>query len=202
VALSVVLVTGAGLLIRTLEHLTRLDPGFDGHHVLTATLSLQDARYVTGERINQLFDRTLERIKQTPGVEHAAVALTLPYERALNDTFVVTSADDRRNLVNLTYVTPEYFEALHVPILRGRTFDATDRRTTTPVLVVNQAFVRRYMFGADPIGHSLTFDGPATVIVGSSATFSSRAAGAISGPSVPRRLSTCQRRKCPTSGSG
>jgi predicted permease len=166
VALSVVLVAGAGLLIRTLEHLTRLEPGFNGRHVLTATLSLQDARYVSGERINQLFDRTLERITQTPGVEHAAVALTLPYERALNDAFVLTGADDQRHIVNLTYVTPDYFEALRVPVLRGRAFDAADRRTTTPVLVVNQAFVRRYMSDGDPIGRKVTFDGPATVIVG------------------------------------
>ena len=80
VALCVVLVVGSGLLVRTLQHLTQLRPGFDATNVMTATLSLQDARYATSERVNQLFDRTLEQIKQVPGVERAAVALAVALE--------------------------------------------------------------------------------------------------------------------------
>ena len=63
------LVFGAGLLVRTLQRLTQLKPGFDATHVITATLSLQDARYETNARVNQLFDRSLDGIRQVPGVE-------------------------------------------------------------------------------------------------------------------------------------
>ena len=87
VALGVVLLVGAGLLIRTFDHLMRQRPGFDATHVTTATLSLQDARYEASDRIVPLFDRTLAAMRAMPGVEDAGAALTLPYERALNMGF-------------------------------------------------------------------------------------------------------------------
>ncbi len=151
VALSVAIVFGAGLLVRTLRHLTQLEPGFDATNVITATLSMQDARYRTNDRINQLFDRTLQQIRSAPGIEHAAVALTLPYERALNDNFALAGSPTQ-NLINLTYVTTEYFDALRIPVRRGRVFAAADTRTSDPVIVVNQALVRRYVPNGDPIG--------------------------------------------------
>jgi hypothetical protein len=75
----------AGLLLRTFNHLTQLRSGVDATNVVTGTMSLQDARYRTSESINTLFTRSLERIARLPGVEHAAVALSLPYERPLNN---------------------------------------------------------------------------------------------------------------------
>jgi predicted permease len=162
VALSVMLVVGSGLLVRTLQHLTQLKPGFDATNVMTATLSLQDARYETSERVNQLFDRTLEQMKQVPGVERAAVALTLPYERALNEGFRFVGGELQQDVVNLTYVTPEYFDALRVPVLRGRVFTPLDNKDSMPVTVVNQAFVRRYSRDQDSLGRQLSLG----VIVG------------------------------------
>ena len=87
VALGVVLLVGAGLLIRTFAHLRGLNPGFDAQNVITAQLSLQDARYGTSQAVNRLFDRSLARIRELPGVESAAVTISLPYERALNSGF-------------------------------------------------------------------------------------------------------------------
>src|SRR4029077_4559070 len=84
VALGVVLLVGAGLLIRSFERLATLRAGFDPSQVMTATLSLQDARYQTPEKVNQFFDASLSRMRQIQGVENAAASLTLPYERALN----------------------------------------------------------------------------------------------------------------------
>jgi predicted permease len=156
VALCVALVFGAGLLVRTLQRLTQLKPGFDASNVITATLSLQDARYETHARVNQLFDRSLDGIRQVPGVERAAVALTLPYERALNEGFRFVGGEMQQEVVNLTYVTPEYFDALRIPIRRGRLFVDTDNMVSLPVTVVNEAFVRRYSATADPVGRQLS----------------------------------------------
>jgi predicted permease len=166
IALSVTIVFGAGLLVRTLRSLTRLEPGFDATNVVAAGLSLQDVRYRTSERVNQLFERTLEEITAAPGVEHAAVALTLPYERALNDNFGFVG-NTAQNLINLTYVTTEYFDALRIPVRRGRVFTAADARTSEPVIVVNQAFARRYVPSGNPLGLQMQFSGrPAARIVG------------------------------------
>jgi predicted permease len=156
VALCVALVVGAGLLVRTLRHLTQLRPGFEAANVITATLSLQDARYETNERVNQLFDRSLDGIRQVPGVERAAVALTLPYERALNQGFRFVGGEMQQEVVNVTYVTPEYFEALRIPIRRGRMFVDTDNNASLTVALVNEAFVRRHSPNQDPIGRQLS----------------------------------------------
>jgi predicted permease len=163
VALGVVLLVGAGLLIRTFDHLVRLPPGFDGTHVMTATLSLQDARYATVDRVSQLFDRTLARMKATPGVENAAIALTLPYERALNVGFRFPGEKDNRT-INLTYVTPGYFDTLRVPLRRGRVFTDADAADSQPVIIVNEAFARRHLKDTDPIGRVVQSNGNRTIV--------------------------------------
>ncbi|PYR57046.1 MAG: hypothetical protein DMF91_20450, partial [Acidobacteria bacterium] len=158
VAMGVMLLVGAGLLLRTFDHLMRLRAGFDATNVMSATLSLQDARYATADRINHLFDATLDRIHAVPGVQTAAVCLTLPYERALNVGGRWVGArppDDVVPLLNMTYVTPEYFDALRIPIVRGRVFAPADNASGAPVIVLNEAFVRRYSPDQDPIGRQL-----------------------------------------------
>ncbi len=158
VALGMVLLVGAGLLLRTLSHLTSLNPGYDGRNVLTANLSMQDARYETAVAINHLFDASLQSIRQYPGVEAAGIALSLPYERALNDGVRVLDGPvrmDRNEISNVTYVTPGYFEAMRFRLLRGRFLSDADGARNQPVAVVNQAFVRRYFRGSDPIGKHL-----------------------------------------------
>ncbi len=158
VAMGVMLLVGAGLLIRTFDHLMRLRAGFDSTHVITATLSLQDARYTTAERVNRLFDQTLERMHAVPGVQSAAVCLTLPYERALNTGgrwAGVPPPNDEIRIFNMTYVTPEYFDTLRIPIVRGRVFATGDNASGAPVIVLNDAFVRRYSRDQDPIGRQM-----------------------------------------------
>src|SRR5204862_76051 len=87
IALAVLLLIGAGLMVRTLAHLYRLSPGFDPANVIAASFSLQDARYSTSQNVNRLFESGLARIREIPGVESAAVGLTLPYQRNLNGGF-------------------------------------------------------------------------------------------------------------------
>ena len=160
VALGVVLLVGAGLLIRTFAHLRGLNPGIDTQHVITAQLSLQDARYTTAEQVNRLFDRSLASIGSLPGVEAAAVTLTLPYEQALNVGIKRLDGghvDTDWQITNYFYITPDYFRVLRIPLLRGRAFTTADRATTAQVAIVSEAFVRMYLRGDDPIGRHLDF---------------------------------------------
>jgi predicted permease len=162
VALGVVLLVGAGLLIRTFAHLRGLNPGFDAHNVITAELSLQDARYATSQSVDRLFEQSLARMRELPGVESAAVALSLPYERALNTGFQRLDGrhvDTESQITNMFYITPEFFRVLRIPLLRGRAFTAADSSTSAPAAIVSEAFVKMYMQGDDPIGRHLDFGG-------------------------------------------
>ena len=165
VALSVPLLFGAGLFLHTFLHLWNLNPGFDPEHVMFARFSLQDARYKTPEKMNQLYDKTLARLRETPGIESAAVALTLPYERALNMGFRVPGSE-RRDNTNVTYITPEFFTALRIPLLQGRAFSLADVHSSAAVGVVNQAFVRRYFKSGKALGETIDFGGSGVAIVG------------------------------------
>jgi predicted permease len=167
VALAVVLLVGAGLLIRSFEHLATLRAGFDASHVMTATLSLQDARYQSAEKVIRFFDDSVDRMRRIAGVDNAAAALTLPYERALNvgGRWVDSRPGaEQIGIMNETYVTPGYFETLRVPVLRGRVFNDADNAGVAPVIVVNQAFVARYSADQDPIGRQINQGGARTVI--------------------------------------
>jgi len=156
VALGVVLVVGAGLLIRTFASLANRDPGFNPNHVMTASLSLQDARYNTTAAGVRLFRESLDRISQIPGVESAAVALSLPYQRPLNAGVQRVTGHDisgKQKIVNFDYVTPGFFKTLQIPLLRGRAFTTADNASSAKVAVVSESFVRYYLPNTlDPLG--------------------------------------------------
>ena len=169
IALAVLLLIGAGLLARTLMHLYGLRPGFDSANVIAASFSLQDARYTTEETVNRLFDSGLARIRELPGVESAAVGLRLPYERHLNTGFRRMDgpeAGDSFLITDFCYVTPDYFHTLRIPLLRGRSFRASDGSASARVLIVNQAFVRKYLSRQDPLASHLKLDNKGSEIVG------------------------------------
>ncbi len=165
VALTVPLLFGAGLFLHTFLYLWNLSPGFDPNHVMFARFSLEDARYKTSAKMNQLYDKALLRLHETPGIEAAAVSLTLPYERALNEG-VRIGASDRVESTNLTYVTPELFTALRIPVLQGRVFSPADGPDSANVVVVNDAFVKRYLKNGEPVGQSIKIEGQQRAIVG------------------------------------
>jgi predicted permease len=174
VALGVVLLVAAGLLMRTFMHLRGLDPGFDPSHVTTAMVSLQDARYQDATKVNQLFERSLARIRQQPGIEAAGVTLGLPYTRLLNMGFSRIEGytkEDPGGATNISYVTPGYMEAIKLPIRRGRLFTDADTTTSVPVVIVNEEFVRRvfkadFYKGLDPVGLHIRVAGAERQIVG------------------------------------
>jgi predicted permease len=169
VALGVVLLVGAGLLLRTFTHLRALDPGFDATNVYAATVSLQDARYQTAAQVNQLVDGALVRLEESGGVEAAGVSLGLPYERILNLGFRhldgPEAAGDAR-MTSATYTAGDYFGTLRIPVLAGRTFDARDTTTSAPVAIVNATILRQYFGGANPVGRRIRFAGGDREIIG------------------------------------
>ncbi len=169
VALGVMLVVFAGLLVRTFLHLRNLDPGFDPAGVVTGTLSLDDARYASRERIEGLLHESLARIRRLPGVESAAVGLGLPYARLLNlGVSALAPGHEPTELtsVSTTYVTPGYFATLGVSLLRGRPFRESDGPGASPVAVVNRRFVERFLSGADPLASRVAIAGAERRIVG------------------------------------
>ena len=169
VALGVVLLVGAGLLTRTFIHLQSQSAGFDPREIIAASASLEDARYEKHERVEQLFERSLARIKAIPGVADAAVSLGLPYERILNlGARIVGPAGEQTNFISSTasYVTPGYFETLRLPVLRGRSLQSTDARAATNVVVINESFARRYFSDREAIGEYVQIGGQTRQIVG------------------------------------
>jgi predicted permease len=167
VALTIVLLAGAGLLIRTLIHLETLPPGFNPNGVTAAKLSLDDVRYHDGAAFRTLLDESLAAMRRIPGVQQAAVGLSVPYERAIvmGGIAIVDGkeAGGPKAMADEIYVTPDYFAALEIPVLRGHGFDVGDGAGTQSVAMVNQTFARSFFHGENPIGRHIFKD---TLIVG------------------------------------
>jgi predicted permease len=168
VALVMVLLVNAGVLIRSYALLQGLEPGFDGTNVLTAEVPLQDARYETTSSVAQLFTESLDRIRELPGVESAAVGLSLPFERGLNLPFDRPGMreEGRKPITTMTYVTPDYFTALRIPLLQGRVLRETDTADAAKVALVNEAFAEWYLDGDEPVGAFLKISNAERQIVG------------------------------------
>lgn len=168
VALSLVLLVSAGLMIRTLGYLNGLNPGFDTRNVISAQASLQDARYKTSVAVNLLYRESLDRIRKIPGVQSAAVALTLPYERPLNEGFRTVDGDNnsRGFGIEVVYVTPGYFDTLRIPVRRGRVPADSDTPQSGPVAVVSESFARKYYSSHEVLGGHFKMEGAVREIVG------------------------------------
>ena len=165
VALTVVLLAASGLLIRTLIHLQTLSPGFNPTGVMTARASLDDVRYHDTAAFRKMLDESTLAMRQIPGVQHAAVGLSLPYERALNTGLKLSDGKEAGQTIMTSevYVTPDYFGALQIPILMGRAFTDADGPDSQRVAIVNQTFARKFFHGTTPIGRYVDKD---TMIVG------------------------------------
>lgn len=162
VALVAPLLIGAGLLGRTFVSLWTLQAGFDPNDLLIARISLQDARYETAAKVQQLFRGGLEKMRAIPGVESVAAGLTVPYERQLNQGVRIGAqpvAEERYRSTNLVYVTPSFLDTLRVPLLRGRGLADADTETSGKVAVVNDAFIRRFLDGRDGVGEFIRLGG-------------------------------------------
>ncbi len=155
-ALTAMLLVGAGLLIRSLQRLSAVDAGLPVERVLTFSLSPTLADGAEPAQVTGFFDRVRDQIAAVPGVRAVALASRLPLSGADHsngfrlagesvDGPSPHSAQDRA-------VSPGYFAAMGIPVLRGREFTRSDGPGTAPVIVINQAFAQRYFPGADPLG--------------------------------------------------
>jgi predicted permease len=157
VALCMVLLAGAGLLIRTLIHLETLPQGFNPDGIMTAKASLDDRRFQDPAAFARLLDESTAAMLRIPGVTSAAVGLSLPYERALND--MVNFSDGKQTgqhaVSGEVYVTPGYFETLEMPLVGGRYFTTSDGPNAQPVAIVNRTFARKFYGGDNPVGRVL-----------------------------------------------
>jgi predicted permease len=155
VAIGVVLLVATGLLVRTFVNVRALDPGFDRSNLVTASVSLRDARYNNAASINQLFDQSLRRLAATPGVESVAISLEVPYERLLNLGFRYTDAvSTDTSMTNLTYVTPAFIKTMGIDVKSGRDFTDADRAGAPAVALVNEAFQRMYSKDQPAVGRA------------------------------------------------
>jgi putative ABC transport system permease protein len=173
VALAIVLLAGAGLLIRTLLSLDKVDPGSREHSVLTMVTVLPDSRYPTPEDVAAFYHAVERELAALPGVARASFGGSLPFDGwDVGQSFTVVGdpAPDAANQPSAHYqITGSgFFETLGIPIVRGRAFGAADTATSMPVCVVSEAFVRRYARGRDPLTlevqvDAMSFRGPTPV---------------------------------------
>jgi putative ABC transport system permease protein len=157
-AVGVMLLIGAGLLLRSLYRLAHVDLGFDHNHLLTASFDLSDVRYKPDQQ-DRFVHELLGRLNALPGVVSAAGAIPLPlgsdnYNISFNlIDHPVPEANEPSAAVHV--VTPGFFETMRMPLMRGRLFDERDQRNSEPVMIVSAGFVRKFFHTEDPIGRKI-----------------------------------------------
>ena len=164
VALSLVLLVGAGLMIRSFEKLNEVDPGFKSGQVLTMGVAFLRVKYPENEQVAQAFSQVLERAAATPGVVSAGAISDLPLTGSnISDSFIVEGRPpipkESEPSTEYHIITPRYFESMGIPLLSGRDVAPTDTRQSPNVAVINDAFARRHFAGENPLGHRLKLQG-------------------------------------------
>jgi putative ABC transport system permease protein len=163
IALALVLLTGAGLAMRSFLALRAIDAGFDPHGVLSAVVSLKGTAEAPAGRRETFYAATLERIRQMPGVESASLINHAPIAGDIWGTEFFVEGRPRpepAETPRATYrvVFPGYFKTMRLPVLRGRDVAETDRLDSPPVVIVNEALARRYWPNEDAIGKRIASD--------------------------------------------
>ena len=166
IALSLMLLVAAGLLLRSLLRLQRVDAGFRGapERILAMTISPANRRYADEATGVAFYGRLLDRVRQLPGIDLAALSDGLPPDQESDaDTFTIQGAPPRAEgnpVVTLDTVSPDYFRAMGIPLLRGRAFTERDGRESPPVAMVSESFARRFFPGENPLDKRIKQSGP------------------------------------------
>ncbi|HXN17868.1 MAG TPA: ABC transporter permease [Candidatus Binatus sp.] len=154
-ALALILLVSAGLLIRSLIRLQDVNPGFDPHKVMTASLDLPDAKYSDPKKA-EFFRELIPQLEAIPGVQSAAAVFPLPMSGdEIRTSFQIEGrpvAKSDESHTSIRAVTPNYFGTMRIPLLQGREFTERDDSKATKVLIVNQAFAQQFFPGENPIG--------------------------------------------------
>jgi putative ABC transport system permease protein len=163
VALALMLVAGAGLMIRSLLALEKVDPGFDPNNILMLRVALPGAGYREGGQAQAFFTEAERRVRSLPGVV-AVGSTTRPaltgYAWTSDATIEGRAPEDYVREVRHKEITPDYFRAMGLPLVGGRLFTEADNDRGQPVVIVNAALARRYFPGEDPVGRRLKFTKP------------------------------------------
>jgi predicted permease len=165
VALSVMLLVGAGLLLRSFDRLSRVPPGIDPSQALTFRITLPQRPYSDDVRVAGFYSTLMDRLRALPGVDAAGGAVRLSLEGAnwTGDLFVESRPEVWGRELRHKAITSGYLAAVRLPLLRGRDFDdRIDTFTAPRVVLVNQSLVRRYLGDLDPIGQRIAFSRPAS----------------------------------------
>jgi len=164
VALSVILLAGAGLLFRSLVGLQGVDPGLNPAHLLTFRVQIPEARYSEPLPRTQFFTRALEQVGRLPGVESSSAVSYLPFNGGAAGTDLAIAGrppakPGEEPGATVRTVMPGYFRTVGIPLKRGRVFTAADNTPDSPYrFIVNQAFVEKYMAGEEPLGRQISVD--------------------------------------------
>jgi predicted permease len=160
VALSLVLLIGAGLLIRSLWLLQRVDPGFDPKNLVRAAISLPKAKYGEPERRIAFFRSLIDRVRAIPGVESVAATSDIPLTGTSNWPVAIegkpTPPVSQQPNVVTEVVAGDYFRTMRIPLLRGRSFSLSDGPDAPPVVIISDSMAKRFWPGEDAIGKRLT----------------------------------------------
>jgi putative ABC transport system permease protein len=160
VALALLLLVGSGLLIRSFYQLTRVDPGFEVEQQLAVQVSLPAAKYDDGDSRARYYDQLLERVRALPGVEHAAITMSVPLVGFdPNGLFDIEGGEIGDGDAAYRVVSPGFFETMGTTILRGRGFTGTDRAGSEDVIIINDRLAREFFPGEDPIGKRMRTGG-------------------------------------------
>jgi len=163
IALSLVLLVGAGLLIRSFLRLQAVNPGFNPTNVLTMQIDLSGPKYKTGAQVIAFHNQLLERLKQLPGVQHASTRSFVPIANDASFAYLRFNvegrqADDSAPAAFYNGVSPEYFQTMMIPLLKGRGFSERDVRGSQNVAIVNGTLARRYFGSEDVMGKRISVE--------------------------------------------
>jgi putative ABC transport system permease protein len=159
IALAVMLLAGAGLLLRTVSHIAAENPGFDPSDLVAAGVQLSGAAYARWPQVEQFHSELVRTLREQPGVSAAGATNFLPLAPGWRITFLIRgvprppSGDEPT--AQYHSVSDGYFETLGVPLLRGRLFDSHDTAGSRGVVLINEALARRYFAGAEPVGQTI-----------------------------------------------
>ena len=174
-ALSLVLLVGAGLLIRSFAQLRAVQPGFEANGVVTFWQTLPKARYGEVDQQTQFFDKLLAKLTTLPGIEKVGLVSPLPFSgNEQGRTFTIVGhpapAEGMEPAASLLTTDGAYFRTMRIPLKRGRLFDARDGKDAKPVVLINETFARKYFPNENPLGQRVQIgrseDGPPREIVG------------------------------------
>src|ERR1700730_2643987 len=163
VALSLLLLAGAGLLIKSFANLRATKPGFNPQHALVAELILPRAKYPEPEKHRQFFEQILPKLAELPGVKAAGAAFPMPFSNNYSSSsFSIVGQPPQPpgkelGASHLT-ITPDYFRAMATPVLRGRDFNSHDTKDSSPVVIVNDAFAAKFFPDGRALGQQITLD--------------------------------------------